>query len=282
MAGPRKLAIVAGGGALPIVLAEACAAQQRPFYVARVAGFADPALARFDGGDFGPGEFGARNAALKAAGCDAVVVAGVVTRPDFATLKFDARGLALAPKLIAAAGGGDDALLRVLVRDFEEDGFQVIGAHEAAPELLLAPGALGAVQPSEAAHADIAKAAAVAAALGAWDIGQGLVVCDGLVLAVEAQEGTDRMLARVAELPRPIRGAAEARRGVLLKRPKPQQERRIDLPTIGVDTLERAASAGLAGVAVEADGALVIDKPALAARADALGLFVFGFAPHPQ
>ncbi|MGE3142541.1 MAG: LpxI family protein [Hyphomonadaceae bacterium] len=274
-----KLAIIAGGGALPIVLAEACAEQNRPFFVARVAGFADPALDRYEGAAFGPGEMGARNAALKAAGCEQVVLAGVVARPDFSALRFDAHGQALLPKLIAAAGRGDDALLRVLVADFEEAGFQVLGAHEAAPALLIAAGALGAHAPDARAEADIAKAAAIAAALGPWDIGQGLVVCDGLVLAVEAQEGTDRMLERVAALPRTVRGAPDARRGVLLKRPKPQQERRVDLPTIGVETLERAAAAGLAGIAVEAGGALVLAKDALAQRADALGLFVFGFAP---
>jgi UDP-2,3-diacylglucosamine hydrolase len=145
---------------------------------------------------------------------------------------------------------------------------------------LLAPaGPLGAVSPTAEHLQDVEKAAAVASALGAWDVGQGCVVCDGLVLALEGQEGTDQMLARVAGLPADIRGAQEAPRGVLVKRPKPIQDRRIDLPTIGVATLEGASRAGLAGIAVEAGGALVMQRDALIARADSLGLFVYGFTP---
>jgi DUF1009 family protein len=137
----------------------------------------------------------------------------------------------------------------------------------------------GAHAPSDAHRRDIARAAKVAAATGALDIGQGVVVCDGLVLAVEAQEGTDQMLRRVAELPERLRGTQAARRGVLVKRPKPIQERRIDLPTIGVRTIEGAARAGLSGVAVEAGGALVVRRADVIAAADAAGLFVFGFSP---
>src|SRR5262249_25890747 len=124
--------------------------------------------------------------------------------------------------------------------------------------------------------ADAAKAMDVAQAIGQLDVGQGAVVCDGLVLAVEAQEGTDAMLARVAELPQEIRGSAEARRGVLAKTPKPIQERRVDLPTTGVQTLERAAAAGLAGVAGEAGAMVVLDREAVTEAADRLGLFVWG------
>jgi DUF1009 family protein len=99
------------------------------------------------------------------------------------------------------------------------------------------------------------------------------------VLALEAAEGTDAMLARVAALPMAVRGEAGARRGVLVKCAKPIQDRRIDLPTIGVDTLEAAAKAGLSGLAVEAGGALIVDRAAVVARADALGMFVVGFTP---
>ena len=120
------------------------------------------------------------------------------------------------------------------------------------------------------------QALRIARATGALDIGQGAVVCDGLVLAVEAQEGTDAMLRRCAALPAAVRGAPEARRGVLAKAPKPIQERRVDLPTLGVATVEAAAAAGLAGVVVEAGAALVLDRAAVTAAADRLGLFVWG------
>ncbi len=275
----KKLGIVAGGGGLPRAIAGHCAASGQQYFVACVAPFADGDWSTHPHASFNVGEIGARKAALKQAGCDAVVMAGVVKRPDFGALKFDAEGAALAPKLAAAAKEGDDALLRVLVRDFEDAGFAVIGAHEAAPSLLASAGAIGARTPDAATHADIAKAWSVADALGRWDIGQAVAVCEGLVLAVEAQEGTDALIARVAALPEALRGTPSRRRGVLLKRAKPIQERRIDLPTIGLTTIENAAAAGFAGVAVEAAGALILDRADLAARADALGLFVFGYAP---
>lgn len=124
---------------------------------------------------------------------------------------------------------------------------------------------------------DLEVAARIAAATGALDIGQGCVVCDGLVLAVEAQEGTDEMLRRCATLPDTVRGTPAARRGVLVKRPKPVQERRIDLPTTGVSTIELAAAAGLAGIGIEAGGALMLNRPAMEKRAAELGLFLYGF-----
>jgi DUF1009 family protein len=181
------------------------------------------------------------------------------------------------PALLAAAPQGDDALLRAVMAEHEKAGFTIIGAEQAMEHLLATPGVWGACAPSDGERGDIAKAAKIAAAVGALDIGQGVVVCDGVVLAVEAQEGTDAMLERVARLPEALRGLANARRGVLVKRPKPIQERRIDLPTIGVKTIQGAAAAGLAGVAVEAGGALAVRRDALVAAADAAGLFVYGF-----
>lgn len=277
MATYRKLGLIAGAGDLPVRIAAACAESGSELYVARIAGIADAALLAYEGGEFGLGQVGERFRALKKAGCDAIVFAGVVNRPEFSSLKLDAEGMMLLPAVIAASRKGDDALLRVLVQEHEKRGFRVIGAEEALSALAAAEGAIGALMPDDAAREDIAKGAEVAAALGVWDIGQGCVVCDGLVLAVEAQEGTDGMLARVAELPQELRGRPGAPRGVLVKRPKPIQERRIDLPTIGVPTIERAAAAGLAGVAVEAGAALVVDREGVAAAADRLGLFVYGF-----
>ena len=212
---------------------------------------------------------------MRAAGCDAVVLLGQVARPDYRTLELDDVALALLPKLLAAQG--DDALLRTLLEEHERAGFRVVGAEQVMAELLAPAGAWGAVSPDAKHMADIAKAAKVAHAAGAFDVGQGVVVCDGLVLAVEAQEGTDAMLRRVAELPETVRGSPQSRRGVLLKRPKPIQERRIDLPTIGVRTIEGAIAAGLAGVAVEADGALAVRRADVVAAANRAGLFVYGF-----
>lgn len=278
MSGWRKLGVIAGGGELPVVLAEHLAATQRPYFVARIAAMADPALESHPGASHGLGQMGARMDAIREAGCDAVVLIGQVKRPDLKTLQFDEVALAMLPTLLAAMPQGDDALLRAVLAEHEKAGFRVVGADQVMHDLLAPAGVWGIVAPNADHLRDVAKAAKVAAASGAFDIGQGVVVCDGLVLAVEAQEGTDAMLRRVAELPTTIRGAPQARRGVLVKRPKPIQERRIDLPTIGVRTVEGAAAAGLAGVAVEAQGALAVRRADIVAAANRAGLFVYGFS----
>lgn len=273
------LGLVAGLGELPVVIAQNAVATGQGVYVLRIRGFEEPRLANFPGGVAGIGEVGAVMEQLKTAGCQDVVFAGNVSRPDFKTLRLDLRGVSLLPKVLAEARKGDDALLRVLVREFEKAGFRVIGSDAAYGELIAPCGLIAGPQPDAAMMDDITVAARVAAATGALDIGQGCVVCDGLVLAVEAQEGTDLMLRRCAALPAQIRGTPDLRRGVLVKRPKPLQERRIDLPTTGVSTVELAAEAGLAGIAVEAGGALMLNRPAMEERAEALGVFLYGFPP---
>lgn len=277
MAAWRKLGLIAGGGDLPVVLAEHCSNRGLPYFVARVAPYASPDLDRHPGAAHSLGAMGARQQALRDAGCDAITLIGHVPRQDPRTLDLDEVGRLMVPALLAAAPQGDDALLRALLTEHERAGFRVIGVEEAMADLLAPAGVWGALAPTPVQQRDLARAAAVAKAIGQHDIGQGVVVCDGLVLAVEAQEGTDAMLARVAGLPPSVRGSATARRGVLVKRPKPSQERRIDLPTLGVRTIEGAAAAGLAGVAVEAKAALAVRRDAIIAAADAAGLFVFGF-----
>jgi UDP-2,3-diacylglucosamine hydrolase len=183
------------------------------------------------------------------------------------------------PKVLAEAGKGDDALLRLMVKEIEKQGFNVIGSDAAHAGLLAPSGRIAGTEPGEAAMADIDRGAHVVATLGDLDIGQGCVVCDGLVLAVEAQEGTDAMLERCASLSEAIRGTKSARRGVLVKRPKPGQERRIDLPTVGVSTVEKVAAAGLAGLAVEGGGALMLGRSEMVATAERLGVFIYGFTP---
>lgn len=275
----RKLGLIAGGGALPVELAAHCQAAGRPFSVMRLRSFAEPSLADYAGVEVGLGEFGKIFKALKAENCEVVCFAGTVDRPDFAAIMPDLRGMAVIPGLISAARQGDDALLRRVLLEFEKEGFEVEGAHEVVGELTLPPGPLGAHVPRPGDRPDIDRALLVARAIGNLDVGQGAVVCDGLVLAVEAQEGTDAMLRRVADLPEAIRGTAEARRGVLAKAPKPIQETRVDLPTIGVATLQRAARAGLAGIVGEAGRLLIVDRAAVVACADDLGLFVLGVEP---
>ncbi|MFI4935179.1 MAG: LpxI family protein [Caulobacterales bacterium] len=274
----KKLGLIAGGGALPVSLASHCQTAGRPFFVLRLKGFAGPELDEFPGEEAGIAELGKGVRLLKQAGCEVVCFAGLVARPDFAALRPDLKGLAAMPGAILAARGGDDALLRFLLHAFEKEGFQIEGAHEVMGELTLPAGPLGKHRPRAQDEPDIARALEVARVMGGLDVGQGAVVCAGLVLAVEAQEGTDAMLRRVAELPEAVRGTPERPRGVLAKAPKPGQEARIDLPTIGVHTLQRVARAGLAGIAGEAGRVLVLDRDAFVEMADELGLFVVGVA----
>ena len=267
------LGLIAGGGALPLALARRCAAAGRPLVVIRLRGFADaPELDAFPGAEAGLAELGRCLDLLRAGGCTSVCFAGVVARPDFAKLKPDLRALRELPRVIAAARHGDDALLRAVLETFAREGFRIEGAQEVDAGLTLGAGPLGALPLPPEHTADAAKALATARAIGALDIGQGAVVAHGVVLAVEAQEGTDAMLARCAALPAAVRGTG----GVLAKAPKPMQERRVDLPVIGVATVEAAAAAGLSGVVGEAGAVLVLDRAETAAAADRLGMFVVG------
>ncbi len=270
-----KLGIIAGGGALPVRIAASCRARGDAYHIIRLARSSDESLAALPGDDCAMGEVGKILRILKGNDCDAVVFAGHVKRPDFKSLKADWRGAALLPKLIAAAAKGDGPLLNVLVETVEAEGLFVVGAEEATDDLAAPAGALGAVAPSQEDLADIKKAAAVISALGAFDIGQGAVVANGLVLAVEAAEGTDAMLERCAKLGASARG--EARGGVLVKRPKPGQELRIDLPVIGPETVRQASEARLSGIAIEASVGLIIDRDEVLRLADEAGIFVYGF-----
>lgn len=267
-----KLGILAGGGTLPARLAAAARGQGRGVFLVAFEGHTDPATV--EGLPHLWSRFGAAGgiiARLKDEGVRDLVFAGPVRRPSFTELLPDwytARFLAK----VGTRALGDDGLLRSVARALEEEGFRVVGLHELLADLLTPAGPVGRLAPDAGAERDIAHAAAVARALGALDVGQGAVVQQGIVLAVEAVEGTDAMLARCAGLARPGPG------GVLVKMAKPQQDRRIDLPTIGVTTVEKAAGAGLRGIAVEAGGSLLVDRAAVAAAADRLGLFVVGVA----
>jgi hypothetical protein len=264
-------------GALPVQVAEAATARGQGVYVLRLKGFEEPDLERFPGEVSGIAEIGKAFKAFRNAGCEQICFAGIVKRPDFKALKPDMKGVSLLPKAIAAARKGDDALLTFMISVFEDEGFEIIGADEAAGRLEAPEGLLAGPMPSDAQLDDLKKAAHVALEIGRLDIGQGAIVANGLVLCVEAQEGTDEMLRRCASLPLEIRGTEIDRLGVLAKRPKPQQERRIDLPTIGKKTLDGAAAAGLAGVGYEAGGALIVDVETVKAHAESLGLFLYGF-----
>ncbi len=273
-AGPPALGILAGGGPFPGRVAAAAQAAGRAVFVVALRGFAEP-------GVVGPyrhevirmGAAGEILAALRREGCKDLVLVGPVRRPSLMDFRPDAEGTRIMARIGRAAFSGDDGLLAAVVRVLGEEGFRVLGAHEVLTEAVGPRGVMGRVAPDAAALADIARANAVVRALGAVDVGQGCVVQQGVVLAVEAIEGTDAMLARAGGLARPGPG------GVLLKRVKPGQDRRADLPTIGPTTLRAAAAAGLRGVAFEAGGTLLTDRAACIAEADAAGVFLIGIDP---
>ena len=271
-----RLGLIAGGGELPHAIARRCEAEGRAVFIIRLDGFADAHLERWPGDTFGMAEIGGILKALKREGCTAVCLAGTVNRPDFKRLKPDLKGASVLPGIIAAATRGDDALLRKILSVFEAEGYAVEGADDILGGETLSGGALGAVTPDAAQLSDLRKALYVAEKAGELDIGQGAVVCDGLVLAVEAQEGTDAMLGRVAGLPADLRGSATMRKGALGKAPKPIQDLRVDMPVIGTRTVEMAAAAGLAGIGGIAGRLILIDRAAIIETADRLGLFVWG------
>lgn len=265
------LGLIAGLGELPVQIAREAVSSGRNVYVIRIAGFVEPELDEFEGEVVSVGEIGRQIKLFKAADCDEIVFAGIVKRPDFSNLKLDFKGARLLPKVITAARKGDDALLRTLVGAFEKEGFRVLGAEEVNSGLLAPLGVICGQEPDAELITDLKRAAHVASVIGQEDIGQGCIVRSGLVLAVEAQEGTDLMLERVAALDGDTNG------GVLVKRPKPMQERRIDLPTIGISTIEKAAKANLKAIGLEAGGALIIDLERCKKAAEAHGILLYGF-----
>lgn len=276
------LGIIAGGGELPIAIAECAQDLGKPVFVVGLKGIADPTISRFAHVWVPLGQAGTMARAFREHGCSEVLLAGKVSRPKWSDISFDAKALTKLPKVMAAAVKGDDALLRSFVEIIEGEGFRAVGVAEAAPGLLSPAGALGKLKPSSAQMADIELAAKAVKALGALDIGQAAVVCDGLVLAVEAAEGTDATIARIAELPEHLRGTAEKPRGVLYKARKPIQDGKTDLPVIGSETVRRAAAVFLAGVAVEAGGALIVGRQKVTEAADRAGLFLYGYSAPTQ
>jgi hypothetical protein len=263
---------------LPRAIAESARDAGRNVFILALRGSSEEWVSTFPHEWVSLGETGRAFKALRAGNVGDVLLAGKVERPKFSEIKLDAKSVMLAPRVMAAALKGDDALLRSLVDLFEREGFHVVGAAEAAPNLIAEVGALGRLQPSGDDKRDIALALKVVRALGEHDVGQASVVCTGLTLAVEAAEGTDAMIARVATLPEHLRGTIARRRGVLAKAPKPVQDRKTDLPVIGLQTVRNVAAVGLAGIAIEAGGALIVDKRAVGNEADRLGLFVVGVA----
>lgn len=262
--------MIVGGGLLPQRVAAAAQAAGRRPHVIVLEGFADPAdYAAYPHIVCRIGAGGRMLDWLRQAGARDLVLVGRVTRPSFFSLRPDAGAARLLPKVGMRAFGGDDSLLSAVLKVLVEEGFNPIEAQSLLSELLVRePAALTSALPDETARHDIRRGIAVVRSLGQVDVGQGAVVQQGMVLAVEAIEGTDAMLARAAGLRR------EGPGGVLVKIQKPGQDRRSDLPVIGPDTIAAAAAAGLRGMAIEANATIIIDRQQTVAAAEAAGLFL--------
>lgn len=275
----RRIAILAGRGDYPVRVASAAAAQGASVYVAVLSGAADPAdYAAYDAAEYRLGQLGRFLDEIKRRKVDEIVMVGALPRPSFGSLAPELSTLKYLPHFARAFQGGDDHLLRGVVSFFEGQGLRVLGPADLAPNLVAPVGALGRHKPSAVAREAIATGFDLLAALSPFDIGQAAIIADHRVVAVEAAEGTDAMIERVASLIQSGRLKLGKGDGVLVKAPKFGQDLRVDMPAIGPDTVARVAAAGLAGIAVKASCVLIGDRERLAALADASGLFIEGVA----
>jgi DUF1009 family protein len=269
--------LIAGGGAMPFAVADCMVARGVQPVLFALKGACDPvAVARFRHHWISVGQVGRAIKLFRAENCRDLVFIGTLVRPALSEVRLDWGTVRVLGRVWAAFRGGDDHLLSGIGRILEQDGFRMVGIKDVAPDLLMPEGCLTRTAPDQNATGDIARGREVLAALSPFDIGQAAVVIDGHVLGVEDIEGTDGLLARVARLRKEGRIRARTMRGVLVKAPKRGQDLRFDLPTIGSRTIEGAAAAGLAGIAIIAGNTIVADPQAMIEAADAAGLFVTG------
>ena len=273
------LGIVAGSGALPGMVARAARQQGREVFVLALRGAADKSLEAHPHCWLGMGELRRGMELMQKAAVRDVVLVGAVRRPRLADFRGDGEGWKFLLRWMVAKRSSDGQLLQA-VSDHLQDkgGFRIIPAQEICESLLAAEGFLGGIRASEEALEDMRLGMQVARTTGKFDIGQGVVVCRGLILAVEAQEHTDNMLRRVADLNASVRGSPRQRAGVLVKLPKPGQSRALDWPVVGETTVVEAARAGLAGIALQAGGCLLADAQSIARRLDAEGMFLLSLS----
>ena len=273
----ESIAIICGGGSFPGAVAEAIARRGRRPVMFGVRGWADPkVIERYAHHWIALGQAGRFFRLARGERCCEVLFIGTLLRPPLAQIRLDWQSILLMPRVVRFFRGGDDRLLSGLASLMEEGGLRVVGVKEAAPEIIVPAGVLGRSQPSASDRADIAYALKVIEALGPFDIGQAAVVADHHVLALEAAEGTDNLLARVADLRRQRRVVTPPGVGVLVKAPKASQDHRFDLPAIGPQTIENVARAGLAGLAVAAGSTVVAEPDAVVAAADRAKIFLAG------
>ena len=271
--------IIAGNGLLPVEIANQLEASGKRVFVLRIAGEASQDLLRYPSKEVSFGQLGAVYATLRQEGISRIIFAGGVhRRPDFSALQLDWQTVKTLPKILALMASGDNTLLSGVVSIFEKEGFSVLGVHDVAAEILAGSGVLAGRKPAKRIRSDIALGWRACRQLGALDAGQAAIVENGRIIALEAAEGTDAMLARIVELRALARISKPKTGGVLVKTRKPGQNPYMDLPTIGPQTIAEAHRAGLSGIAVEAHHTVLLDRQNTLKTARELGLFVLGTA----
>ena len=271
--------VIAGGGAMPFAVADSLQARGIAPVLFALRGACDSdRVAGFRHHWISVGQLGRATKLFRSEGCRDLIFIGSLVRPALSEIRLDWGTLRVLGKVMTAFRGGDDHLLSGVGRILEQDGFRMVGIRDVAPDLLMPEGGITRAVPDASARADIGKGRDVLGALGPFDIGQAAVVIDGHVVAVEDIGGTDGLLARVAQLRADGRIRAKAGRGVLVKAPKSGQDPRFDLPTVGPRTVAGAAEAGLAGIAIAAGNALVVEPQAMIETADQAGLFIEGLS----
>jgi len=269
--------LIAGGGVMPFAVADSLAGRGIHPVLFALRGSCDPAkVERFRHHWISVGQLGRALKLFRAENCRDLVFIGTLVRPALSEIRLDWATLRVIPRVIAAFRGGDDHLLSGVGGILERSGFRMVGIKDVAPDLLMPEGCLTRATPDDHAAADIMRGREVLHALSPFDIGQAAIVIDGHVVGVEDIEGTDGLLARVARLRAEGRIRAKTARGVLVKAPKSGQDLRFDLPTMGPRTVEGAAAAQLAGIAIVAGNTIVVEPQIMIETADAAGLFVTG------
>jgi DUF1009 family protein len=269
------LGIIAGAGELPRQLIEACVKEGRTIFVVAVEGETDPqTVGNTPHAWLRLGALGEALEHFRKAGAEELVLAGKINRPSLSSLRPDKIGAKLIAKLGLSLLGGDAAIFKTIVAFLEDQGFRIVGIDDVMPDFVTPEGPMGKIIPDKQTQKDIELGGRVARAIGAFDVGQAVIVKTGLVLGIEGAEGTDMLIERCATL------KGEGKGGVLVKTRKPVQEDRVDLPTIGLNTVNLIHKAGFAGIAVEAKHSIIVGRRNVIRAANDLGLFVIGFTLH--
>jgi hypothetical protein len=275
-----KVAFICGGGQFPFAAARAARQNGREVFLLGLRGIASRDIEQFPHVWLGIGQLGQGFRELSSRGIQDICLIGGLARPELSDVRLDWGGVKRLPEIVRMFGGGDDHVLKGVIGLFEHEGFSVVGVDSFAPELLAAHGAMNGLPFPGALAEDLEFGRKCLADLSAYDCGQALVVAGKRIIAIEAAEGTDAMLDRVARLREQGRWRAKGAAGILVKGPKRGQDLRVDLPAIGPQTLDVAARAGLRGLAVAAGRVLILDRAAIAASAEKSGLFLHGFSPE--